>query len=545
MRTLPIAVSVVALAACGGGGGDSGSTNPPPPAPPANTAPTVNINTAPAVSGLEAVTVTAQVSDAEGPISSTQWRQLSGPSVTFNANAIPLSFTAPDVASATNLEFELEATDSANRSTTARLTVTVQPTQFYARATLPFDEGIETFQSLLATADFNGDGLLDILAFRFKFNENVRGPVDLFISSGGTLTSTGQTLIDGPSLTFYQPRQLEVRDFNGDGRPDVFVGAHGIDSSPDGEANGLLLSAPAGRMQNASGNLPPDIGYTHGTASGDIDGDGDHDILVNNFGGVAEIANNFFLLNDGTGVFTAATNRLPAEFNAGATFESVGDSLLDDLDGDGDLDLVVGDHGQGRAARWYANDGTGHFNLGFVELPTPTLGGSFALATFIESLDVDGDGVRDLVLTYYSGPPNPFKGGVVSVLVNDGSGQFTALSESAFPHSVFEVVQQDVWVASLKVMDWNGDGRDDIVVTNRLMPLNTTALDDVTPPVWLNNGDGTFRTVSHGIFPLVETEGGRIWTHGESLDLDGDGGRDMAHLGYKWQLLKQVRTYSR
>ena len=67
----------------------------------------------------------------------------------------------------------------------------------------------------------------------------------------------------------------------------------------------------------------------------------------------------------------------------------------------------------------------------------------------------------------------------------------------------------------------------------------------MTPPVWLNNGDRTFRTVPQSVFPLVENEGGRTWTHGEPIDLDADGDRDLMHVGYKWQLLRQVRSYSR
>ena len=102
------------------------------------------------------------------------------------------------------------------------------------------------------------------------------------------------------------------------------------------------------------------------------------------------------------------------------------------------------------------------------------MGGTFALVTFIESLDIDANGARDLVFTYYSGPPNPFKGGIVAVLMNNGTGQFTRLPESALPNSVFDIGQPDIWVATLKVMDWNRDGRDDLVVTTAFCPPTRT-----------------------------------------------------------------------
>jgi hypothetical protein len=66
-------------------------------------------------------------------------------------------------------------------------------------------------------------------------------------------------------------------------------------------------------------------------ALGDVDGDGDPDLVLGNSG------QNRLYLNDGSGTFTdATTERMPT------TNDSTGSVALGDVDGDGDLDLICG-----------------------------------------------------------------------------------------------------------------------------------------------------------------------------------------------------------
>jgi hypothetical protein len=121
-----------------------------------------------------------------------------------------------------------------------------------------------------------------------------------------------------------------------------------------------------------------------GVALGDIDGDGRVDVYFCRLEG-----DNVLYRNLGDWRFEDITARAgvacPDQFSTGCTFA--------DLDGDGDLDLLVNSLGGG--TRSFHNDGKGRFtevDMGFFRNTGAT---SMALA------DVEGDGDLDLYVTHY------------------------------------------------------------------------------------------------------------------------------------------------
>ena len=210
-------------------------------------------------------------------------------------------------------------------------------------------------------------------------------------------------------------------DFNGDAKEDLFCGNVGEDFCGDaGATNTLLLSRPDGRLEDASGNLlgapcdaetpqfegqhmcyaggaygnrPPGIrfpgpgdlaplvpDFTHDVAAADTDSDGDVDILVGNVthNGIEPA---YMLLNDGLGQFEANWELLPDYMywdNIEAyRFDPPG-FLLEDLDGDGHVDLVTAPYVLVEGRDWTAgiswNDGTGDFSSADRLVIVPTAG---------------------------------------------------------------------------------------------------------------------------------------------------------------------------
>lgn len=243
-----------------------------------------------------------------------------------------------------------------------------------------------------------------------------------------------------------------------------------------------------------------------GVALGDVDGDGWCDLFVcalerhvalfRNLGGWRF-----------TNVTAAAGLDFPGNYSTGATFA--------DVDGDGDLDLLV--NGIGTGTRLFFNDGRGHFteatDAGLIHRHGAT---TCALA------DIDGDGFLDLYVANYRTntvrstgfallnvggrrmiPPaerghlemtpsgRVLENGEPHFLYrNDGRGHFrvvrwndgTFLDEDGRP---LPAAPLD-WGLTAAFRDLNGDGLPDLYVCN-----------DFHSPdrVWLNDGHGHFRAL--------------------------------------------------
>lgn len=226
--------------------------------------------------------------------------------------------------------------------------------------------------------DVNGDGLPDIVECNI-------GPHKLFLGQpGGTFIDATTTHWSGGSTYGWQ---IAASDVDGDGSPDLLItGGQLIMAGRDW----LYLNDGQGHFRDETWRLPPRPN-DFAVAMGDIDGDGDVDLFlgVRWLGHPSHLLSSQVLRNNGSGLFTVDPTALPAQ----PLFDVHSDARMVDVDGDGDLDLVV-EALVNNSTSLFFNDGTGHFTAGLGLLPA--LPSCLGLPVFVPA-DVDADGDRDLV----------------------------------------------------------------------------------------------------------------------------------------------------
>ncbi len=317
-------------------------------------------------------------------------------------------------------------------------------------------------------------------------------------TEGEAPTSPTENLRDDP-IPFMSPQPIgdtpdekatiahvAVTDLDADGLPDVIV--------CDVLARRVKWIRQAPRGVYTERAIGPDIGGPAHAEACDVDLDGDLDVLVASMGMILpnndRIGKVIVLENDGEERFT---QHVLADEIARVT-----DVQCGDLDGDGDVDLAVGQFGYDQGEiRWMRNDGDWHFESEILLSLSGTI--------HTPVVDLDGDGDLDIVALVSQ------EWEEVYAFENDGHGRFKT-------RILYGVADDDYGSSGIGIGDLDADGDPDIIwangdafVATDYRPLPSHGVQ------WLENvGGWSFEFRRLGTFP------GAYDPCAADLDRDGD-----------------------
>jgi hypothetical protein len=330
----------------------------------------------------------------------------------------------------------------------------------------------------------------------------------LLASAGAALADPLWTDVTADSIgaTGEWTNKVELADLDGDGRVDILFGNGGDYNQPgEPQPNRIFLNRGAGKpFREATTEI---LGSTGDLArvvkARDVSGDGIVDIVV---GTTYQTRSRLYLGTGGGGFREVTDTNLPD------TVGSIGDLEIGDVDGDGDLDIVLADWGpgdpfesEGAPVRLWLNQGGGRFADATDRMPAGKVRWSWDL----ELLDVDNDYDLDVAVSckVCSGS---------RLYHNDGSGHFTDDSDR---------LPQFTNNYELEPIDLDGDGFLDLVTINDGDQVSADDEFDRREHVFMNDGQGGFRDGTADVWP----DAANIGADDNAvvvLDVDSDGDPD-------------------
>ena len=386
------------------------------------------------------------------------------------------------------------------------------------------------WQQVHMTDDMNSDGIVDFVYFPMFNIVNPNGsgtvsnddlsdaehglctdevcvgfpvlPAIYFGRSDGTWILGTGAIIDNRKKPGYRwCRTPKLADFNGDGRSDIWCndviddkgsGPNGV-KEWNGQRDSYYLSQADGTWVESSDTHLSNPNFktmNHDIAVGDIDNDGDVDVVMTTSGDDFKVGSYCWRNND--------KGYMKLDKNCARGIKAIILELAD-MDGDGDLDLIsLHEEDTSLPHQWFwgttaihYNNGRGQFRMDSVKLKE--YGGKYDWNSglSIKAADFDNDGDMDLIFSRHK---KPYLGLAIEVKENLGNGKFG---------SDLQVIY-DIPLEKHKKIKWEGT-KWNVAQLLRLSDFNDDGLMDFTTysgkgnryslDVYINNGDMTFSVI--------------------------------------------------
>lgn len=319
------------------------------------------------------------------------------------------------------------------------ITVSMMSQKFKMVQQLTYKSGVP---QAFASADVNGDGNPDLIVSSTASTSTTGGGFAVFLGKGdGTFQTTPAQVVstaDNTGLDFFS-----LYDINGDGKLDLvgvvsaLGGVHSTLNVYFGNGNGTFKSGPKTTLTSTDA-------FGINLVAGDFDGDSHPDVIL---------ADGEVWLGNGDGTFRAGKK---LNFPSTATSFTTADFNKDDK-----LDFAAVFQGASGEVGVYLGTGEGTFL-------SPTLYSSVDSPDYISATDVDGDNNIDLVVGESGGglfAPDPgtiFGSGGLQVLFGIGNGTFRG------------AINYSAGSSTYAVGDIEGKGFNDIVTPGALLQGNGT-----------------------------------------------------------------------
>lgn len=239
----------------------------------------------------------------------------------------------------------------------------------------------------IAVGDLNGDGLDDFFIGNAKDGE----AATFLQTTTGVFTRINRALWKKEAA--HEDLGALFFDANGNGHLDLYVVSGGNEWAPNDPMlqDRLYLNDGKGNLSRSKGALPEMLASGQHVIAEDIDGDGDLDLFVGGrlYPGVYPFPGKSYLLRNNNGIFEDVTEVLAPELS---NIGMVTDAVFADYNGDGLKDLLV--VGEWTPIMCFKNDGERFL----FDRNTSGLEQSNAWWYSIHAADMDGDGDLDFIV---------------------------------------------------------------------------------------------------------------------------------------------------